>query len=147
MKETHTTEITFYKLVKGFRFGEKEKIIKWLSFIIKKEKASIESINYIFVSDAALLKINKTYLNHNNYTDIITFPYKENGKIFSDIFISIDRVRSNAKDYGVPFPTEIKRVIVHGLLHLIGHDDKQVNQKKMMIKKEDEYLDLFSKLY
>ena len=101
----------------------------------------MQSINYIFCSDDYLLELNKQYLNHNTLTDIITFELNAPGEpILSDIFISIDRVKENAKTLEIPFKQELHRVIFHGALHLCGYKDKKKEEQKLMRRKEDEYL-------
>ena len=120
------------------------KIKKWLTATAEQEGYSIQEINYIFCSDAYLLQINKDYLNHNDLTDIITFDNsEEEGLIEADIFISIDRVRENAQDFNEAFEREFKRVMVHGLLHLVGYGDKSPQEKTEMRKREEAYLSLF----
>jgi len=132
----HTEEIDF-QLETESRFAE------WLLLIGEKEEVSIEKITYIFCSDDYLLDVNKTYLNHDYYTDIITFPYKQGKEIESDIFISIDRVKENASDAGVSFLEELYRVMAHGLLHLIGYGDKTDAEKEVMRSKEDDCIAMF----
>ena len=101
------------------------------------------ALNYIFCSDAFLLSLNVEYLNHNTLTDVITFDNSDDSKgIQGEIYISIDRIRENAKKYRVPFERELHRVMIHGLLHLLGYADKTPLQKKMMRKKESTYLSL-----
>ena len=107
--------------------------IKWLSNVAKEENKSISTLNYIFCSDDYLLDINIKYLGHDYYTDIITFPYKEGDELESDMYISLDRVRENAH----------KRVMVHGLLHLMGYGDKSPDQSKIMREKEEHYIERF----
>lgn len=116
---------------------------QWLSDVAKVENKTIDYINYIFCSDDFLKDINIKYLNHDYYTDIITFPYNEGNNIQSDIYISVDRVLENSKDYGVDFQTEIQRVMVHGLLHLIGYDDMTDEEILEMRAKENFYLSNF----
>lgn len=105
------------------------------------EGKEIEQVNYIFCSDAYLLKINKDYLAHDYYTDIITFPYSYQ-PIKSDIYISIDRVAENADTETVSFRHELHRVLVHGLLHMCGYDDQDSDATAIMRQKEDQYLAL-----
>lgn len=122
-------------------FAENEdKYIKWLSNVTKSEYKTISSLTYIFCSDEYLLDINTKYLGHDYYTDIITFPYKEGNDIESDMYISIDRVKENAIEFGETFENELCRVMVHGLLHLIGYGDKNDDEIKIMRQKEEEYL-------
>ena len=114
----------------------------WLNQTAKKEKQKISCVNYIFCSDEHLLKINKDYLNHHYYTDVITFEYPGEDGVLGDIFISIDRVKLNARDYNHSTTEELHRVMVHGLLHLLGYKDKKPEQQKVMTSKEDFYLSL-----
>jgi rRNA maturation RNase YbeY len=115
----------------------------WLNEVAASEKRSIGSLNYIFCSDIYLLKINSEYLGHDTLTDIITFDNTETGdSIEGDIYISVDRVEENANKFKVTFKRELHRVIVHGLLHLLGYRDKTSAQKRIMRKKESVYLSL-----
>jgi probable rRNA maturation factor len=120
----------------------------WLIQIADSHNFTIEELNYIFCSDEYLLEVNKTYLQHDFYTDIITFDNsdKEN-TIESDIFISIDRVEENEKELDVPRGTEILRVIAHGLLHLCGFKDKTIEEATEMRKQEDACLSLWKEVY
>lgn len=129
-----------------FSLKQSSKIRNWIKTIVSKEKKELGSISYTFVSDEALLKMNKEYLNHNTFTDIITFDYSEKKTISGDIFISIDRIKENAQKFEVEFETELKRVIIHGILHLCGYKDKKVADVKIMRKKEENSLKLFSTL-
>lgn len=121
-----------------------DKITNWLNSIISHESATCGDLNYIFCSDMYLLKLNKEYLNHDYYTDVITFDYTENNIISGDIFISVDRVKDNAKVFSVLFDIEMKRILAHGLLHLLGYNDKSEEEKKQMTKLENKYLDLYN---
>jgi rRNA maturation RNase YbeY len=117
----------------------------WILETIKNEKQNCGEINFIFCDDEFLLNINKEYLNHSTLTDIITFDYSEKTDIISgDIFISIERITENAKKFKVLFETELSRVMIHGILHLIGYKDKSKSDKAQMTKKEDYYLTLQS---
>ena len=117
---------------------------KWLIKSASNEDFQIEELNYIFCSDAYLLQVNKDYLDHDYFTDIITFDNsEEEGNILGDIFISVDRVKDNAAQLKLPFENELKRVMIHGLLHLMGYKDKTTAQKAKMRKKEEEYISLF----
>ena len=109
--------------------------------VIKAENKQIGEINCIFCDDEYLLEKNKTYLNHNTLTDIITFDYSEKDEISGDLFISIERVRENAKIYNVTFELELSRVLIHGILHLIGFGDKTDEEIKTMRQKENFYLE------
>lgn len=125
---------------------DEAKISKWLTQCVDSEGFNLGDINYIFCNDAYLLNINKTYLNHDYLTDIITFNYNENQTINSDLFISIDRVIDNAKSFGTPLEQERNRVIIHGLLHLVGYDDKSPEEQAVMRAKEDFYLALYPQM-
>ena len=113
----------------------------WINKTIESENYQLKELNFIFCSDKYLLKINQEYLNHDTYTDIITFDHsEENMEISGDIYISIDRVKENAKTYKSTFIDEIHRVIIHGTLHLLGYTDKSKKDKQLMTLKEDSYL-------
>lgn len=116
---------------------------KWLAFSASKEGFKTGTLNYIFCSDDYLIKINIQFLDHNTYTDIITFDYTENKTVNGDIYISIDRIRENAGKYGVSTEDELRRVMVHGLMHLCGYKDKKPKDKALMTSKEDFYLKKF----
>ena len=115
---------------------------RWLRFVAEAEAKRIGDVNIIFCSDPYILDVNINYLGHDYYTDIITFDYVEGDVLSGDLFISIDSVRENASFYGAEFPTELRRVMVHGLLHLIGYDDHAPADQKEMRSKEDYYLSL-----
>ena len=123
-----------------FDFSQAHQIIQWITNTINREGKSISRIQFIFCTDEYLHEINLKYLNHDTLTDIITFPYLEN-PIESDIFISIERVKENAKTFGTTFEKELHRIIIHGVLHMIGYGDKTPEEKSLMSKKENEYLD------
>ncbi len=114
--------------------------------VVKKEKRNLKQLNYTFMRDESLLKINLQFLKHDNYTDIITFNYNEEKKIAGDIFISVDRVKENAEKFGVKFEEELHRVMIHGVLHLCGYKDKSKTDSDLMRKKENSALLLFNKL-
>jgi probable rRNA maturation factor len=117
---------------------------KWLKTTSESEGYEINELNYIFCSDEYLLEINKQYLDHDYFTDIITFDNsEEDNKLEGDIYVSIDRVRENAATFHVDFETELRRVLVHGLLHLTGYGDADEEQKSLMRAKENQYLTLF----
>jgi len=120
----------------------KRKIIGWINDVVQKEGRTVGDISFIFCSDNFLLEVNKKYLNHDYFTDIITFDYVEKDLIQGDIFISLDRVKENAKIYKVTFDNEIHRILIHGILHLIGYKDKLKKDKLLMTAKEDSYLKL-----
>lgn len=117
-----------------------EFFILWLQQVISDEGKECGDINLIFCSDEALLEMNKQYLEHDYYTDIITFDYSDDEEISGDLFISIDRVVDNSKMFGYEYLSELKRVCVHGVLHLCGYKDKSEEDEKVMRAKEDYYL-------
>ena len=138
--------IRFYAEDVPFQLANEPALSKWLKDIARAEGYTIDEINYIFCSDEYLLEINRTYLSHDYYTDIITFNNSDlPNKILSDIFISIDRVKENALDMSVTFEEELHRVMVHGLLHLMQYDDKTKEDQEAMRRKEDTCLSLLSK--
>ncbi len=107
------------------------------------EGGSIAAVNFIFCTDAHLLKLNTQYLHHNTLTDIVTFQHSAPGEpLEGDVFISVPRVKQNARAYKVEFDDELSRVIIHGVLHLLGYKDKSASQKAKMRQKEDAYLSL-----
>lgn len=116
---------------------------KNIETVLANENRTLGEVNYIFCSDEYLLNINKQYLNHDYYTDVISFDYSEDGIISGDIFISVDTVKDNAKEYEVEFEKELARVMVHGVLHFIGYKDKTDEDAKLMRQKENQYLPLF----
>lgn len=119
----------------------------WISQVATKEKVVLRGLNYIFCSDAYLLRINQEYLHHDTYTDIITFVMSEpEGPLEGEIYISVDRVAENAHLLEKSFEEELRRVIIHGLLHLIGYRDKTRLEKAEMRKKEDACLSLYHKV-
>ena len=125
-----------------FKFDNRLLNNRWLKFIAGSEMKKLGDINVIFCSDNYILDVNMKYLQHDYFTDIITFDYCENDILSGDLFISIDSVRENSEFYGTEFKDELNRVIVHGLLHLIGYDDHSDEDIKMMRSKEDYYLKL-----
>ncbi|PWJ55242.1 rRNA maturation RNase YbeY [Dyadobacter jejuensis] len=136
--------IQFFQEEVAFDIPKPVKTKKWLTNTCVSNDYKITELNYIFCSDDYLLEINKEYLDHDYYTDIITFDNsEEEGIVEGDIYISIDRVRENAESFDSDFETELRRVLVHGLLHLLGFDDTTPDLKQVMRAKEDEYLLLF----
>lgn len=121
---------------------KKRKLISWIKKVILSEGKKVGDISFIFCSDNYLLEVNKKYLDHDYYTDIITFDYVENDIIQGDIFISSDRVKENAMIYKTTFDNEIHRILIHGVLHLVGYKDKLKKDKHLMTAKEDIYLKL-----
>lgn len=126
-----------------FNLKQKAAVKEWIKAVAKKEKKEAGDINYTFTSDGSLLKINIQYLNHNTYTDIITFDYSEGKTVNGDIFISIDRVRENAEKFKVDIEEELHRVMIHGVLHLCGYKDKSKADSELMRKKENASLRLW----
>jgi probable rRNA maturation factor len=122
-----------------FELDNSAHIVSWIERIVAAENKEILSVTFVFCSDAYLYELNVEHLNHHTYTDIITFPYAYQ-PIHSDIFISIDRVADNAKKFGLPFETELHRVIIHGILHMMGYKDKTKAHKAKMTQKENEAL-------
>jgi probable rRNA maturation factor len=119
-------------------FFNEVRITRWLNTIASSRGSSIKHIQYIFCDDEYLLEVNKEHLNHDYYTDIITFPYEEGKVIEADILISLERVGENADEYKVTFENELLRVMVHGLLHLTGMKDKTEEEMSLMRKAENE---------
>jgi rRNA maturation RNase YbeY len=116
---------------------------RWLERVATSESITIGEISYVFCSDEYLLELNKQFLNHDTYTDIVTFDYCENGLINGELYISTDRVEDNAVDFGVTFSEELHRVMAHGLLHLMGYGDKSENDIVVMRSKEMEKMNMF----
>jgi probable rRNA maturation factor len=118
----------------------KQKIRLWLSEVIRHEKKKPGNISVVLCSDRYLLQLNKKFLKHDYYTDIITFDYGEDKTVSGDIMISIERVKENAASFKVPVSSELLRVIVHGVLHLCGYQDKNKNDRGIMTELENKYL-------
>ena len=126
----------------AFELKQKARNNRWLKTVAGSEMRRLGAVNIIFCSDNYILDVNMRYLQHDYFTDIITFDYCEKDILSGDLFISIDSVRENALFYGVPFADELDRVMVHGLLHLIGYDDHTEEQVAEMRAKEDYYLQM-----
>lgn len=126
-----------------FNLDNEEVISNWLSQVILSETKKEGEINYIFCDDEYLLRINLEYLNHDTLTDIISFDYTVGNEINGDIFISVERVQDNANDFEVSFEEELRRVLVHGVLHYCGYKDKSEEDEVLMRAKEDEKLAMF----
>ena len=132
----------------NFKLKNKTILKKWISDVISKKTHKTGEITFVFCSDEFLLNINKHYLNHDTYTDIITFDYsKENIKqaVSGDVFISVERVKENAVTYSKSFENELHRVIIHGTLHLLGYTDKTKIAKEQMAKQENSCLQILKK--
>jgi rRNA maturation RNase YbeY len=126
-----------------FQLHNEDQISSWVSAVILSEKKKEGDINYIFCNDDYLLNINNQYLNHDTLTDIISFDYSVGNELHGDIFISTERVSDNAKDFDIPFEEELKRVLVHGVLHYCGYKDKSEIDEQIMRNKEDEKIKMF----
>jgi probable rRNA maturation factor len=118
-------------------------ISNWISDVIKSENKKVGEINYIFCDDEYLLQINQEHLQHDFYTDIISFDYTVGNEINGDVFVSVERVKDNALDFNVSFEEELKRVLVHGVLHYCGYKDKSEADVLLMRSKEDEKIAMF----
>jgi rRNA maturation RNase YbeY len=121
-----------------FELNNEEQLSNWISRVIASEEKKEGEINYIFCDDDYLLNLNEQYLNHDTLTDIISFDYSMGNEIHGDIFISTERVKDNATDFKVSFEEELKRVMVHGVLHYCGYKDKTEEDEALMRSKEDE---------
>ena len=132
--------IRYYSEDTNFEFKGKLLNNRWIKFVAESEVRKVGDINVIFCSDNYILDVNMKYLQHDYFTDIITFDYCEDDVLSGDLFISIDSVKDNALFYGTVFPDELNRVIVHGILHLIGYDDHTDSEQKTMRSKENYYL-------
>lgn len=133
--------IHFFEEDIPYKPKNKTALRQWLKATIIAEGYKLKELNYIFCSDAYLLTVNQQYLDHDTYTDIITFDNSEQEKVIvGDIFISVERVKENAVKFKVTEATELHRVMVHGALHLLGYPDKTPASKKKMTSKENEYL-------
>ena len=126
-----------------FRLANKEVFSRWLISVANAEGFLIDTLVFLFVDDKEILEMNKKFLKHDYYTDVITFGDLKDKKISGDIAISIERVLDNSKMYGVEFEDELKRVMVHGLLHIMGYNDKASNDKSVMSQKEKKAIKMF----
>lgn len=137
--------IIFFAEQIDFALSNEEKAKDWLQLVAQKANYTVNGLNYIFCNDAYLHQINVEYLDHDTYTDIITFDNSEEEQLIEgDIFISIERIHENAASYQVPFQTELHRVMAHGLLHLIGFGDKTAAEKLEMRTQEDQAIALWN---
>ena len=121
---------------------QKTEIRNWIKQVAALHGKRVGEISYIFCNDEKILEVNRQYLKHDYYTDIITFDYTEGDKLSGDLFISLDTVRTNAEQFGQPYNTELHRVIIHGVLHLCGIDDKGPGEREIMEHNENEALSL-----
>jgi len=126
-----------------FKLTNELEFTNWIVRVIQSENKELQEINYIFCNDYYLHNINVQYLNHDTLTDIITFDNCVGNKLQSDIFISTERVEDNAKDFNVSFDNELKRVVIHGVLHLCGYKDKTEDEASLMRNKEEEKINMF----
>ncbi len=134
--------ISYYFQDTDFKFRDRRKTNEWLKLAAESEIRRIGNISIIFCSDNYVLDINQKYLQHDYFTDIITFDYCEEDRLSGDLFISVDSVRENSLEFGTEFKDELNRVIIHGLLHLVGYDDHTEKDIKLMRSKENYYLSL-----
>lgn len=137
------SKVYFFFEKRGFALENRGKLKTFIESLFRKEKTALQSINYIFCSDKRLLEINKTYLKHDFYTDIISFDLSAGPKKVAEIYISIDRVRENAQINGVSLKNELHRVVFHGALHICGYKDKSRKEREVMRAKENAYLSAF----
>lgn len=136
-------KIFFFQEEVSFHLKDKRKIREWILKSAENEEHKIGILNYIFTNDNVLLQLNKEYLRHITLTDIITFDMSENeGELSGDIYISIDRARENAREFKVTLSNELNRLLIHGVLHLMGYKDKSKEEKETMREKEEFYLSL-----
>ena len=130
-----------------FELPEAPKVQKWIAEVVRRRGKSVGNINYLFCDDEYLLGVNRQYLQHDTYTDIITFDYVAGGLVSGDIMISVERVGENAASFGVPFEQELHRVIIHGVLHLLGQGDKSEAEAAVMRRQEEEALVLWNIMF
>ncbi len=135
---------SFFSEEIDFQLENSEIIADWIEQLILNNQKITGEITYIFCSDSYLLKMNQEHLNHDTLTDIITFDYSQAGIISGDIFISIDRIRDNSKDFKVNFEDELTRVMAHGILHLIGFNDKSEKEQSIMTEEENKAIALYN---
>ena len=124
----------------NFRLRNKVALKNWIKKVVENEGGQMNDLSFVFCDDMDLLDKNSKYLNLDTLTDILTFDYSENNNISGDIYISIDRVKENARTYKVTFENELDRVMIHGVLHLLGYKDETEKEQKIMREKEDFYL-------
>ena len=130
-----------------FVLPDEQSLVSWIDYAVKNEQCFTGNLSYIFCSDEYLWNMNKQYLGHDYYTDIITFDYVSDGKISGDMFISYDRIVDNARKFGVSCEMELLRVMIHGVLHLVGYDDLTDEQEAEIHKMEDFYIDVYNKQF
>jgi probable rRNA maturation factor len=135
--------IHFFEEDITFSVTKPRKVKQWIKKIVEQQNKKISNLNYIFCSDEFLYKMNVEYLQHDTYTDIITFDYSQENSIEGEMYISIERIEENAKNLSIPFEQELLRVIIHGVWHLLGYKDKTNEEEKIMRTKEQESLQVF----
>ncbi len=138
--------VSFHKESISFRLSDAQLLKRWVRQVIETNGKSLGDVAYIFCSDEYLLQMNQEHLQHDYYTDIITFDYTDGETISGDLFISIDRVKENADKEAVDFNTELRRVMIHGIWHLLGLKDKKKEDLKLMREAENQSLSLFNEL-
>lgn len=127
----------------AWRMPLEEEVATWVRMVIEQHGQLLDMINFVFVTDQLLLELNQTYLNHDYYTDILSFDYSDGADfLFGDIFISLDRVAENAASLGLPFIDELHRVMIHGVLHFLGQNDQDEEQRALMRRSENRALAL-----
>jgi probable rRNA maturation factor len=140
---SNRNQIRFFFENKSVSLRERTRLKSFISSLLKKEGKRVESLNYIFCSDKRLLEINREFLGHDYYTDIVTFDLSESERLSGEVYISLDRVRDNANSIGTTIQSELHRVIFHGALHLCGYRDKKKEEIRLMREKEDRYLRMY----
>ena len=139
--------VKFYNADVNFKAERKSDLKQFISFIFLNENKEYHAIDIISCSDTYLLQLNRQFLNHDYYTDILTFDVSQDNKQAGEIYISIDRVKENSRLQKVSFQTEMNRIIFHGILHLCGYSDKSKSEKKIMTSKENDYLKKFESFH
>ncbi len=132
-----------YQYEANFKLEDQKKYTDWIKKVIASEDSDLGDVSYVFCTDEYLFILNEKFLGHKTYTDIITFDYSEENTLSGEIYISTERVKENAQRYNVEFDLELRRVMAHGLLHLIGYKDKSDEEIKVMRAKEDEKINMF----
>lgn len=139
--------IRFFYEETDYKIEYPRKVARWITEAVSREKRSISEINYIFCPDSFLYKLNQQFLGHNTLTDIITFDNSIDNEIAGEIYISIERVKENSTKFGISFYHELLRVMIHGILHLSGYNDKKPKEIVVMRKKEEAYLSLWKTMF
>ena len=139
--------IRFSSQIETLELSDAEKVKKWISEVVLRRGKMVGNISYLFCDDEYMIGVNQQYLDHDTYTDIITFDYVVADLVSGDIFISVDRVGENAQQFNVPLEEELHRVIIHGVLHLLGQGDKTDSEAAEMRRQEQESLDLWNEMF